>query len=422
MSFRNRQSAAAHTAGGGRKPPQTLALAAFAQPGEPPTEMLVLPAGVLMPIDGRGPWIVDADSIDRIMAAYEARLANGIEPPLDFNHGSVAEYGPDGVAAGWIKSLTVRADGIWASVEYTQAGLDALATGGFRYLSPGMMMEWVYPPNAPAYARVVEINHVALVNVPALDLVVPFAAAAAGTAKARAAFDGSVAAIEAYCTARGRRLDQVLAAAMPTLPTYVCAGFAGQSPTGNAPAPAQPVHPAPATPAPENAAVDKKKLAEMAAAAGYTPPDGMELTEAGLRGHLEGLKAAAAANSDVKARLDQVEADARKDRVESMFAKALNEGRVTPAQVETFRPKALASREGLEFVASFINSVNPGTYPTAANAAAQPKVPMVAGAPGAVLDAELAAIVRTPEAQQIFAQMGIDDAMLAKYGPKPKAT
>jgi phage I-like protein len=69
-------------------------------------------------------------------AALEA-MANNFTGELlvDQDHFS---YQPDkpSTAMGWIKQLAKRADGLWAKIEFTPPGLDAVKNGLYRFVSP----------------------------------------------------------------------------------------------------------------------------------------------------------------------------------------------------------------------------------------------------------------------------------------------
>ncbi|MEO1750716.1 phage protease [Thiofaba sp. EF100] len=102
--------------------------AAFA----PPEWVHLIPAGVFSGRDGRGPFRLDAEAVIKAFAAYGADL------PVDYEHQSLSAEEKAGPvpAAGWIKELQAREDGIWARVEWTPAAAQHLANKEYRYLSP----------------------------------------------------------------------------------------------------------------------------------------------------------------------------------------------------------------------------------------------------------------------------------------------
>lgn len=82
----------------------------------------------------------------------------GVDLMLDVDHRG-------GEAVGWfpLKSLEVRDDGIYASLELTKKGEDLVQNKAYRYLSPAFLCEW------EGAVRVVKALHsVGLVNHPNL--------------------------------------------------------------------------------------------------------------------------------------------------------------------------------------------------------------------------------------------------------------
>jgi phage I-like protein len=98
----------------------------------PPEWVHLIPAGTFSGRDGRGPYTLDAQAV---LAAY---AANGADLPIDYDHQSLTADEKAGPvpAAGWIKELQAREDGIWARVEWTPRAAELLAHKEYRYLSP----------------------------------------------------------------------------------------------------------------------------------------------------------------------------------------------------------------------------------------------------------------------------------------------
>lgn len=100
--------------------------------------------------------------------AYAGRT----EIVIDYDHQSVfgAKDGVGGTAkaAGWIKELQARADGIWGRVEWTAAAEAAIKAGEYRYLSPVLMNDKT--------GKVRAIRNAALTNSPALEQLAQVAA------------------------------------------------------------------------------------------------------------------------------------------------------------------------------------------------------------------------------------------------------
>lgn len=93
----------------------------------------LLPAGVFMGVDGRGPYEL-ADPT-KVLAAFAAR---GADLCVDYNHQTLTAIEKQGPvpAAGWIKELQFRDTGMWARIDWTTTAQAALAAKEYRYLSP----------------------------------------------------------------------------------------------------------------------------------------------------------------------------------------------------------------------------------------------------------------------------------------------
>ncbi|MBI1209676.1 MAG: hypothetical protein GC191_20635 [Azospirillum sp.] len=95
----------------------------------------LLPAGTVTGRDGRGPYHL-ADAAAVIEATR--RRAGKTQLAVDYDHAidRAAQLGMPAVAAGWIKGLQARADGIWGLVSWTKRAAAHLAAKEYRYLSP----------------------------------------------------------------------------------------------------------------------------------------------------------------------------------------------------------------------------------------------------------------------------------------------
>lgn len=135
--------------------------------GQAPDRIQLIAFGTHTLRDGRGPFILaDRAQAEKVVAATKDHLGK-TEMMVDYDHQSVFGV-KDGVggqakAAGWIKSLSVEDDGIWATVEWTEAAAASIQAREYRYLSPYFSFD-------KKSGRVTRINNVGLVNVPAFDL------------------------------------------------------------------------------------------------------------------------------------------------------------------------------------------------------------------------------------------------------------
>ena len=99
-----------------------------------PDRIELIPTGALRLKDQRGlvGQISDpAALIERSMSAATAGIL-----PIDFDHGMDGLGMSDGRAAGWITGLSVEGQRIFANVEWTPAGAEALRGKTYRFISP----------------------------------------------------------------------------------------------------------------------------------------------------------------------------------------------------------------------------------------------------------------------------------------------
>lgn len=102
--------------------------------GEPPVWVQLLPAGVFMGRDGRGPYQVE--NAEEVIRATKAR--NGMDLPIDYGHALERDghTGDSAPAAGWITDFQVRGGEIWGRVSWTRTGEASIRGKEFRFLSP----------------------------------------------------------------------------------------------------------------------------------------------------------------------------------------------------------------------------------------------------------------------------------------------
>ncbi len=114
----------------------------------------ILPLGEIKGRDGRY-WELTKDDAVAIVNQIKS---DGVDIVLDFEHRSY-DYPSDETAAGWFKadSFEVRDDGIYASLELTEKGLQAVNNKEYRYLSPVFYSSGT---------RIVQLESVGLTNLP----------------------------------------------------------------------------------------------------------------------------------------------------------------------------------------------------------------------------------------------------------------
>lgn len=127
----------------------------------------LVPAGRFSARDGRGPFDAgDRAAMEEIVARTRA-YHGSTDILIDYDHQSIfgARDGVGGTAraAGWIKEIEVRDDGIYGRVEWTAAAAASIRAQEYRYLSP-------YLPHHKQTGKIFLIINAAVTNTPALEL------------------------------------------------------------------------------------------------------------------------------------------------------------------------------------------------------------------------------------------------------------
>jgi len=98
-----------------------------------PTRIEVLRAGSWPADSSKGLLAITVADLDEMKHNFDAGVAQpsaGFGLPIDFGHADYQE------AAGWMKTLTVEGDVLYADVEWTAKGLEALQGGMYKMFSP----------------------------------------------------------------------------------------------------------------------------------------------------------------------------------------------------------------------------------------------------------------------------------------------
>jgi phage I-like protein len=103
-----------------------------------PEWIRVLPQGLVELSDHREPFMVDQASLLSMAADFRSR---GVDLVIDYEHQSL--QGERAPAAGWIKELEARDDGLWAPVDWTRQARDYLEKKEYRYCA------WTLKPGGP---------------------------------------------------------------------------------------------------------------------------------------------------------------------------------------------------------------------------------------------------------------------------------
>jgi phage I-like protein len=129
-----------------------------------PEWILLLPVGRVELLDRPEPLQVDRESLGAMVEAFRSR---GVDLVIDYEHQSL--QGRQAPAAGWIKDLKDRADGLWARVEWTVQAQEYLRNREYRYFSPVLQLD-------PESRKPLALMQVGLTNVPAIKRLPPLVA------------------------------------------------------------------------------------------------------------------------------------------------------------------------------------------------------------------------------------------------------
>ncbi|RUY12034.1 hypothetical protein EOA25_04410 [Mesorhizobium sp. M2A.F.Ca.ET.040.01.1.1] len=122
------------------------------------------PAGKFRARNG-GPYDTgDRASMQKIIETTR-QFAGSTDLVVDYDHQAITapSVGGRAPAAGWIKELEARPEGIFGRVEWTEAAASAIKAGEYRYISPVFLHE-------KTTGRVLLIRMAGLTNTPALDM------------------------------------------------------------------------------------------------------------------------------------------------------------------------------------------------------------------------------------------------------------
>lgn len=126
---------------------------------EVPDWIKILPLGNVS--SEKGNFLVDRESYNMI---HSYMLKRKIDIVIDYEHQTLTNG--QAPAGGWIKELALKADGIYAKVEWTEKAKSYLRNKEYRYLSPVIMVR-------KSDNRVTELHSVALTNCPAINGMTP---------------------------------------------------------------------------------------------------------------------------------------------------------------------------------------------------------------------------------------------------------
>ena len=109
-----------------------------------------------------GSFEITQNSLQQIKQNFDNRLNDCV---IDYEHGSFG--GAKNPAAGWIKSLDIRENALFAKVAWNEKAKEFIKNGEYKYLSPSFQMHYKDPRSGADCG--VFLHSVALTNTPFLD-------------------------------------------------------------------------------------------------------------------------------------------------------------------------------------------------------------------------------------------------------------
>jgi phage I-like protein len=293
----------------------------------------IMPAGRFA---GRGhDGVFDAGDQSAMQAIVDRSLAHAgaTELMIDYDHQSVFGVGKGAggraEAAGWMKDLQARPDGIYAQVEWTGAAQSKIGAKEYRYLSP-------YFFSNPRTGAVTRIQNAALVNVPALDLPVATAASARFPTETEESDMKSIA--KALGLADDASETAILAAITGNHSKIALAAGLKADATIDAIATA--------------AAAAVSGLGKVAVAAGLKADAAVDDIATAFAGGKAGEFVPVSMFNDLSLKFKTLEATVTGDAVEQAVATAMSEGKVTPASETWARDYATENLAGFKAFAA----------------------------------------------------------------------
>ena len=119
----------------------------------------LLPLGLVH--STKGDFLVDNESFQSIRCKFTERQ---LQIPIDYEHQTLKDM--QAPAAGWIKDIVLKSDGIYGAVDWTERAAEYLKNKEYRYLSPVVLTQG-------KERRVVALHSAALTNTPAIDAMTP---------------------------------------------------------------------------------------------------------------------------------------------------------------------------------------------------------------------------------------------------------
>lgn len=117
-----------------------------AEGGKLPKEIPVLPKGEFMTLP-YGNMVLNDSVFEQMIGNFKAGIRRAV--PVDFDHAW-----ENTKAAGWIKGLINKADGLWAEVDWNKLGMEAVAEKVYRMISAEWSFDYVDPQKSTHHGAV----------------------------------------------------------------------------------------------------------------------------------------------------------------------------------------------------------------------------------------------------------------------------
>lgn len=117
-----------------------------AEGGKLPKEIPVLPKGEFMTLP-YGNMVLNDSVFEQMIGNFKAGIRRAV--PVDFDHAW-----ENTKAAGWIKALVNKADGLWAEVDWNKLGIEAVADKVYRMISAEWSFDYVDPQKSTHHGAV----------------------------------------------------------------------------------------------------------------------------------------------------------------------------------------------------------------------------------------------------------------------------
>lgn len=131
-----------------------------------PSQIKIMPIGLVKSL--KGDFLVDTQAYNSILNNFKSHQ---VDIPVDYEHQTLQNV--QAPAAGWIKEIMLKSDGVYAVVEWTDKAAQYIKEKEYRYLSPVVSVR-------ETDRRALLLHSVALTNTPAIDGMTAIANSAKG--------------------------------------------------------------------------------------------------------------------------------------------------------------------------------------------------------------------------------------------------